>query len=179
MHPLVIPGRRMQQDVTLSSWPATMSVSRWCREYAMTMYKSHVSTAPLTRARLLLHMAVLCVSLSQHHSLIRWVHMWVFISFIIFTVTEAYWLHLLLPKGAIVFFNYSSIYDCQRLDYRWIQTGVVEAESYINTLSWNVEGTRLLTAGEVLQLWSAPVPKVTPPEDGMYYCWLLWGLHHI
>ncbi|KAK3861276.1 hypothetical protein Pcinc_032726 [Petrolisthes cinctipes] len=53
-----------------------------------------------------------------------------------------------------------------RLDYRWIQTGVVEAESYINTLSWNVEGTRLLTAGEVLQLWSAPVPKVTPPEEG-------------
>nr|XP_045610736.1 dmX-like protein 2 [Procambarus clarkii] len=53
-----------------------------------------------------------------------------------------------------------------RLDYRWIQTGVIEAENYINTLSWNVEGTRLLTAGDVLQMWAAPLGRLAPAEDG-------------
>ncbi|XP_069954424.1 dmX-like protein 2 isoform X5 [Cherax quadricarinatus] len=53
-----------------------------------------------------------------------------------------------------------------RLDYRWIQTGVIEAENYINTLSWNVEGTRLLTAGDVLQMWAAPLARLAPAQDG-------------
>ncbi|KAK8379722.1 hypothetical protein O3P69_019607 [Scylla paramamosain] len=51
-----------------------------------------------------------------------------------------------------------------RLDYRWVQTGGIEAEGFINTLSWNVEGSRLLTAGDVLQMWAAPLPKY-PEED--------------
>ncbi|XP_050731976.1 dmX-like protein 2 isoform X2 [Eriocheir sinensis] len=50
-----------------------------------------------------------------------------------------------------------------RLDYRWVQTGVIEAEGFINTLSWNVEGTRLLTAGDVLQMWAAPIQRY--PDD--------------
>ncbi|KAB7507520.1 DmX-like protein 1, partial [Armadillidium nasatum] len=48
-----------------------------------------------------------------------------------------------------------------RLDYRWIQTGKVEANSYIHTLSWNMEGTRLLTGGGSLQIWAPPFP----PEE--------------
>uniref|UniRef100_A0A8D8MH93 DmX-like protein 1 n=1 Tax=Cacopsylla melanoneura TaxID=428564 RepID=A0A8D8MH93_9HEMI len=40
-----------------------------------------------------------------------------------------------------------------QLDYRWVQTGTIQTESPISTLSWNLEGTRLLTGGEVLQLW--------------------------
>ncbi|XP_071522289.1 dmX-like protein 2 [Panulirus ornatus] len=55
-----------------------------------------------------------------------------------------------------------------KLDYRWIQTGVIEAESYINTMSWNVEGTRLLTAGDVLQMWASPLAKLATAEDGPY-----------
>ncbi|XP_068239086.1 dmX-like protein 2 isoform X2 [Palaemon carinicauda] len=52
-----------------------------------------------------------------------------------------------------------------RLDYRWIQTGVIEAENYINTMSWNLEGTRLLTAGDVLQMWASPLAKMAG-DDG-------------
>ncbi|XP_069696328.1 dmX-like protein 2 isoform X4 [Periplaneta americana] len=40
-----------------------------------------------------------------------------------------------------------------QLDYRWVQTGSLQTESHISSLSWNLEGTRLLTGGEVLQLW--------------------------
>ncbi|XP_059484944.1 dmX-like protein 2 [Neocloeon triangulifer] len=40
-----------------------------------------------------------------------------------------------------------------QLDYRWVQTATLQADSAISSLSWNMEGTRLLTGGEVLQLW--------------------------
>ncbi|XP_042889042.1 dmX-like protein 2 isoform X6 [Penaeus japonicus] len=56
--------------------------------------------------------------------------------------------------------------NTHRLDYRWIQTGVIEAESYINTMSWNLEGTRLLTAGDILQMWAAPLTRIGGGEDG-------------
>lgn len=36
---------------------------------------------------------------------------------------------------------------------RWVQTGSLQAASHISSLSWNLEGTRLLTGGVVLQLW--------------------------
>ncbi|GLH09345.1 Rabconnectin, partial [Gryllus bimaculatus] len=39
------------------------------------------------------------------------------------------------------------------LDYRWVQTGSLQTESHISSLSWNLEGTRLLTGGEILQMW--------------------------
>lgn len=34
-----------------------------------------------------------------------------------------------------------------------MQTGSLQTESHISSLSWNLEGTRLLTGGEILQLW--------------------------
>nr|XP_018898945.1 PREDICTED: dmX-like protein 2 isoform X2 [Bemisia tabaci] len=40
-----------------------------------------------------------------------------------------------------------------QLDYRWVQTGSLQTESRISSLSWNLEGTRLLTGGDILQLW--------------------------
>ncbi|XP_075227186.1 rabconnectin-3 alpha isoform X2 [Lycorma delicatula] len=43
--------------------------------------------------------------------------------------------------------------SAHQLDYRWVQTGSWQTESRISSLSWNLEGTRLLTGGEVLQLW--------------------------
>ncbi|XP_044020160.1 dmX-like protein 2 isoform X2 [Aphidius gifuensis] len=40
-----------------------------------------------------------------------------------------------------------------QLEYRWVQTGSLQTEFHITSLSWNLEGTRLLTGGELLQLW--------------------------
>ncbi|KAJ8668951.1 hypothetical protein QAD02_000210 [Eretmocerus hayati] len=40
-----------------------------------------------------------------------------------------------------------------QLEYRWVQTGSLQTDSHISSLSWNLEGTRLLTGGELLQLW--------------------------
>ncbi|XP_030754716.1 dmX-like protein 2 isoform X2 [Sitophilus oryzae] len=39
------------------------------------------------------------------------------------------------------------------LDYRWVQTGSLKTDSPLRALSWNLEGTRLLTAGDDVQLW--------------------------
>ncbi|KRT81148.1 WD40 domain-containing protein [Oryctes borbonicus] len=39
------------------------------------------------------------------------------------------------------------------LDYRWVQTGTLRTDSPVRALSWNLEGTRLLTAGALVQLW--------------------------
>uniref|UniRef100_A0A1B6CLX3 RAVE complex protein Rav1 C-terminal domain-containing protein n=1 Tax=Clastoptera arizonana TaxID=38151 RepID=A0A1B6CLX3_9HEMI len=47
-----------------------------------------------------------------------------------------------------------------QLDYRWVQTGSWQTDSNISSLSWNLEGTRLLTGGEVLQLWHQNQPIV-------------------
>lgn len=41
----------------------------------------------------------------------------------------------------------------QGLEYRWVQTGKLVADGPITALSWNLEGTRLLTGGKILQLW--------------------------
>ena len=53
----------------------------------------------------------------------------------------------------------------QRLDYVWVQTGVVEADCCINNVAWNLEGTRLLTGGDSLQMW-APRHSPAHPEEG-------------
>lgn len=39
------------------------------------------------------------------------------------------------------------------LEYKWVQTGSLQASSHISSLSWNLEGTRLLTGGTVLEMW--------------------------
>lgn len=40
-----------------------------------------------------------------------------------------------------------------RLDYSWIKTAEIEPNSPVSVLSWNIEGTRLLTGGVEIQLW--------------------------
>ncbi|XP_058802358.1 dmX-like protein 2 isoform X2 [Phymastichus coffea] len=62
-----------------------------------------------------------------------------------------------------------------QLEYRWVQTGSLQTESNITSLSWNLEGTRLLTGGELLQLWHQNIqpfqeeqiakPKVVQSEE--------------
>ncbi|KYN36646.1 DmX-like protein 2 [Trachymyrmex septentrionalis] len=49
-----------------------------------------------------------------------------------------------------------------QLEYRWVQTGSLQTESNITSLSWNLEGTRLLTGGELLQLWHQ---NITPFQE--------------
>ncbi|KAL5274949.1 DMXL1 family protein [Megaselia abdita] len=39
------------------------------------------------------------------------------------------------------------------LDYRWVQTGQLQTSPQVTSLSWNLEGTRLLTSGASLQMW--------------------------
>ncbi|XP_074651608.1 dmX-like protein 2 [Tubulanus polymorphus] len=42
------------------------------------------------------------------------------------------------------------------LDFQWYQTGVITAAFDVATLSWNMNGSRLLTAGDVMQMWRCP-----------------------
>ncbi|XP_050067707.1 dmX-like protein 2 isoform X2 [Anopheles maculipalpis] len=50
------------------------------------------------------------------------------------------------------------------LEYKWVQTGSLQASSHISSLSWNLEGTRLLTGGTVLQLWHERLSKQDEDE---------------
>ncbi|XP_053676697.1 dmX-like protein 1 [Anopheles nili] len=50
------------------------------------------------------------------------------------------------------------------LEYKWVQTGSLQAASHISSLSWNLEGTRLLTGGTVLQLWHERLSKQDEDE---------------
>lgn len=50
------------------------------------------------------------------------------------------------------------------LEYKWVQTGCLQAASHISSLSWNLEGTRLLTGGIVLQLWNEKLNKQDEEE---------------
>ncbi|RWS14486.1 dmX-like protein 2, partial [Dinothrombium tinctorium] len=40
-----------------------------------------------------------------------------------------------------------------KLDYKWIQTAALEADCYVTVISWNLEGTKLLTGGTSIQMW--------------------------
>lgn len=46
-----------------------------------------------------------------------------------------------------------------RLDYNWIKTAEIEPNSAVNVLSWNIEGTKLLTGGVEIQLWQLYSPN--------------------
>ncbi|XP_075155148.1 rabconnectin-3 alpha [Haematobia irritans] len=50
------------------------------------------------------------------------------------------------------------------LDYRWVQTGSFTSYSHVITLSWNLEGTRLLTGGSTIQLWKEKSNEYTDDE---------------
>ncbi|XP_014244478.1 dmX-like protein 2 isoform X1 [Cimex lectularius] len=56
-----------------------------------------------------------------------------------------------------------------QLDYRWVETGSWQTDCNITSLSWNLEGTRLLTGGAILQLWhqNTPMHLVDDDHDGM------------
>lgn len=60
------------------------------------------------------------------------------------------------------------------MDYRWVQTGTLKTDSPIRALSWNLEGTRLLTAGAQVQLWHL---KQTVPEEKPNVTFTLGGGH--
>lgn len=40
-----------------------------------------------------------------------------------------------------------------KLNYKWIKTAVLQLDSYVSVISWNLEGTKLLTGGSSIQLW--------------------------
>lgn len=54
------------------------------------------------------------------------------------------------------------------LEYKWVQTGSLQASSHISSLSWNLEGTRLLTGGTVLEMWNENLKEDnSEPVNGM------------
>jgi DmX-like protein len=54
------------------------------------------------------------------------------------------------------------------LEYKWVQTGTLQASSHISSLSWNLEGTRLLTGGTVLEMWHEKIAEddAQEPSNG-------------
>ncbi|EDX17237.1 GD16203 [Drosophila simulans] len=59
----------------------------------------------------------------------------------------------------------SSKHNTHFLDYRWVQTGSFTSHSNVVTLSWNLEGTRLLTGGTNIQLWKSKSPTHQQEEE--------------
>jgi hypothetical protein len=45
------------------------------------------------------------------------------------------------------------------LDYHWVETGNIQTEYFVRAISWNLEGTRLLLGGRLLQLWATKGTK--------------------
>ncbi|KAL3207740.1 hypothetical protein MRX96_009998 [Rhipicephalus microplus] len=55
-----------------------------------------------------------------------------------------------------------------KLDYKWIQTAMIQMDYSVSVLSWNLEGTRLLTGGEWIQMWKCtlrPENNAMPGEE--------------
>uniref|UniRef100_A0A0P5RMU8 DmX protein 2 n=1 Tax=Daphnia magna TaxID=35525 RepID=A0A0P5RMU8_9CRUS len=42
-----------------------------------------------------------------------------------------------------------------KLDYHWVETGNIQTEYFVRAISFNLEGTRLLLGGRLLQLWAS------------------------
>lgn len=40
-----------------------------------------------------------------------------------------------------------------KLDYKWIQTAALESDCTVSVMSWNLEGTKLLSGGSIIQMW--------------------------
>lgn len=47
-------------------------------------------------------------------------------------------------------FDKSSVH---KLDYKWIETASLESDCVVTVISWNLEGTKLLTGGTSVQMW--------------------------
>lgn len=58
---------------------------------------------------------------------------------------------------------------------RWVQTGTLHAESKISSLSWNLEGTRLLTASTTIQLWHEKISNNENGEPTGYYLTIIFN----
>lgn len=54
------------------------------------------------------------------------------------------------------------------LEYRWVQTGQLQACSHISSLSWNLEGTRLLTGGTNIQMWHERIARDEDAQSSAY-----------
>ncbi|XP_077989498.1 dmX-like protein 2 isoform X2 [Glandiceps talaboti] len=52
-----------------------------------------------------------------------------------------------------------------KLDYSWCQTGCFKIESLVYNLSWNHDGSRLLTGSDSIQLWANSVVENSSVED--------------
>lgn len=50
-----------------------------------------------------------------------------------------------------------------------MQTGTLQASSHISSLSWNLEGTRLLTGGVTIQLWHERLSNRDEEPARMYF----------
>lgn len=48
-----------------------------------------------------------------------------------------------------------------------MQTGSLQASSHISSLSWNLEGTRLLTGGVKIQMWHEKLSNKEEEPNGM------------
>lgn len=51
--------------------------------------------------------------------------------------------------------------------FRWMQTGSLQASSHVSSLSWNLEGTRLLTGGLKIQMWHEKITNKEEEPNGM------------
>lgn len=40
-----------------------------------------------------------------------------------------------------------------KLDYKWIQTATLSSDCNVSVLSWNLEGNKLLSGGNIIQMW--------------------------
>lgn len=53
-----------------------------------------------------------------------------------------------------------------KLDYKWIQTATIQMDYSVSVLSWNLEGTRLLTGGEWIQMWKCTMRPEINAKSG-------------
>ncbi|XP_064608806.1 dmX-like protein 2 isoform X2 [Liolophura sinensis] len=53
-----------------------------------------------------------------------------------------------------------------KLDYKWFRTAVITTDSFVNCLSWNLDGSKLLTGGDQIQLWEHSLTTVQPEAQG-------------
>lgn len=52
-----------------------------------------------------------------------------------------------------------------KLDYQWHLSGSFKVESLVSNLSWNQDGTRLLTGSDSIQIWSCPMQDSDAEEQ--------------
>ncbi|PIK33899.1 putative Dmx-like 2, partial [Apostichopus japonicus] len=52
-----------------------------------------------------------------------------------------------------------------KLDYQWNLSGSFKVESLVSNLSWNQDGSRILTGSDSIQIWSSPTPDSDAEES--------------